>query len=409
LISTVSERARQPILRAIGCCAFLFSASALAESDAPKLFGKQIAPTVASLNALLPASGGDFNTTAIATIDPRAKDHFLRLESTWSRELDESAQSLRLGDGISNPGSWGSAVRFAGVQFGTEFDLRSDLISNDRIALSGVSVLPSTADAILAQAADTPMTQQGISVNGKATVSGVNSLTFNARDANGKITAITRPLFARTLSAEIGCKRYALGFGRARKNYAIESDNYGPLFASTTLVCGTENGLTIEGHGEYLQGDAGLAGVDVARPIGTFGTASVAVAASQKTDQKERDSGWLLRAGWHRSTDRFEVNLRARLQSSEFRELGTEVIPDPITSRIVAGVGAKITEGNTLGFAFANQTTAAYQRTNVISMTHTIELGPKASKGKLSIVADHAVRDDSNASVKVSYVRALKD
>jgi len=253
------------------------------------------------------------------------------------------------------------------------------------------------------------MTQQGVSFGGKPVMMGVNNVSFSVRDAAGKTTLVTRPLFAKASPEPAGCNRFNVGLGRVRENYAMASDRYGSLFANTTVVCGTENGFTIEAHGEYLEGDTGLAGVDVMHSIGALGTASLAVAASESADKKIGESGWLLRAGLQRSNDRFEVNLRARLQSPDFRELGVGPVLDPMTSQLLAGIGAKLSESNTLGIAYANRTTAAFQRIDVIAMTQTIELGSKGSKGKLSIVADRAVRDDSNASVKVSYVRALRE
>lgn len=379
----------------------------MADDLEPKVSTQLVAPTATSLSASLPTIGGGFNTSGIASYDPK-NPNLLRLESAWSLAREDSPQLLRVGDAVSQAGSFGSAVRFAGLQYGTAFETRSDLFNSDRLALAGVSVLPSAADAMFAPVSNTTketLKQRGLSVSGKAAVAGENALAFSARDAAGQRATFTRALMAKQTAAEIGCKKYSVGIGRARENYAIESNQYGALYANTNVACGTDNGYTIEAHGEYLAGHAGLAGVGVMRSVGVLGLASVAVAASQASS----DSGWLVKAGLQRSNDWLDVSLRARMQSPEFRELGTVRSSDPMVTRMLASVGAKLSDNNSLAIAYANQTTVTAQRADVVAMTQTIQLGKKGSKGKLSIVADRAVNKDTASSLMLSYVRSLRE
>ena len=118
--------------------------------EEPQFSTNQIAPLASSFNASVPAAGGKLESHGIASYNAATQD-LLRLESTWTREMGDTAQVLRVGDAVSNPGTWGSAVRFAGVQFGTRFKQRSDILQADRLPLSGVAILPSTLDAVLAE------------------------------------------------------------------------------------------------------------------------------------------------------------------------------------------------------------------------------------------------------------------
>ena len=61
----------------------------------------------------------------------------VRLETTWRHDSPATLRSLRLGDGISAGGSWGSATRFGGLQWGTDFGLRPDLVTTPLLSVGG--------------------------------------------------------------------------------------------------------------------------------------------------------------------------------------------------------------------------------------------------------------------------------
>ena len=72
-----------------------------------------------------------------------------RLDTTWTRDMPERLATLRVGDGISAPGAWGRAVRFGGVQFGTNFATQPTLITTPLLAARGEAVVPSTVDVFI--------------------------------------------------------------------------------------------------------------------------------------------------------------------------------------------------------------------------------------------------------------------
>lgn len=375
-----------------------------AYDEEPRLNAQHIASLAAAFDATIPTSSGRFATSGIAG-DMDAADDFLRLESSWTVEREDAPHRLRVGDTVSNPGAWGSAVRFAGVQFGTRFDLRADLLHTSRLPLAGIAIVPSALDAVLAAngALDESLLQRFGPFSGRPSVASANSLMFAAQDAVGRQTTFTKPLLAKHQSAQPGCEQFSIGVGRAREDYALVSDRYGPLFANSTVVCGTESGFTIEAHGEYLEDHAGIAGLNVLRAIPLLGSASVAVAASENA----MGSGWLVLAGLEHSTQFLQMNVRARLQSPKFRELGSATAPDAVEQRWLATLGAKLGDSGSLAVAYASQKTFALRRTDIVTMTQSIELG---RKGTISVVANRTVNDDeTDAAVKVSYSLALRN
>jgi outer membrane usher protein len=73
----------------------------------------------------------------------------IRLDTTFTHDFPSRLETLCVGDAISTPGSWGSAVRFGGVQWGTNFAIRPDLITAPLLTAGGVAVVPSTVDVYL--------------------------------------------------------------------------------------------------------------------------------------------------------------------------------------------------------------------------------------------------------------------
>jgi outer membrane usher protein len=77
---------------------------------------------------------GFFNRHGVLTASALVNDEdgdgrAARLDTTWSRDMPERLATLQIGDAITQAGSWGHAVRFAGVKFGTNFLTQPTLIT----------------------------------------------------------------------------------------------------------------------------------------------------------------------------------------------------------------------------------------------------------------------------------------
>ena len=359
----------------------------------------QFATTASSIDASLSAANGSLDTSAIASLDASAEP-VVRLESTWKADLGDSSKQLRLGDTVSNPGEWGSAVRFAGMQFSTGHVMRSDLIGSQRLALSGIAVVPSTVDAVLsAHRAKSKVGRQGLHVASAASVD-PNRFAFTLQDAAGRSINVARPLLATNEQRPTGCRDVSLGVGFARKNYGLVSNSYGPMFANSTISCGVNARLSLEVHDEYLAGDANIAGIDVLHSLGHADSAGVAVA----TSRNELGSGWLVRMSWRHSTEVFDLNLRARAQSSEFRELGQAEDSDALARRMLATFGSRLSEHSKLVVTYAKQVNYTDEHLDIMMLSQTLELG---RRGTFSIGAARSVGADADASIKLAYVRPL--
>ncbi len=347
-----------------------------------------------SFNAQVLKDAAELESSFAATAETGVEP-VTRLQSAYTHQL--GAEQLRLGDAVSSVGMWGTALRFGGMQFGTPITQRADVISESSLASSGVAVLPTVADALFASLGD-----PGSSFS-RRNLSSVRNrwdpLRLTVKDAAGRTAAVNAPIIADTRLIRGGCSDFSLGVGRARRDYAIKSNDYGPLFANTTVSCGAPLGFTVEGHGEYLEDEVAAVGLGLARRVGPLGTASVAFASSRA----EYGTGWLARFGFEHRSSLFDLTLRSRLQSRAFRDAGSFTIADPVTERSLASVGLRISDDARLSLAYATQMTWAGSRSALLALKQSVNLG----RGSLAMSAGHSFADDFDSSLLVSYSRPL--
>ena len=356
-----------------------------------------LTPNYSALEARVEHNQSEVASTFTASLDPKIET-LTRLESSYTHELGNSSQQLRLGDAVSTSGMWSNSVRFGGVQFATSFESSGTALTNSTLAASGVAVLPTAADALFAslKADESLLAQQNLSV-GPVSVKGNNTLGFTARDSLGRGQTITAPMIESARLVQSGCSDFAVGLGKMRRDFAVTSNEYGPLFANTTVACAAPLGLTIEGQGEYVADEVAALGVGIARQLGWLGTASVAVASSQA----EVGAGWLARVGFEHQSSLFNVMLRSRIQSREFRDVGSAWSIDPIMQRNLASVGLNTGRTTNLAVAYASQTTWAQERSDLISLSQSLALG----RGSIAMSAGHSLVDSIGSSVFLSYKR----
>lgn len=361
-----------------------------------------LTPEYSSFNARVLSDAVAVDHTFVASLDPEMEP-LTRLQSSYTHSIGGDDENLRLGDTVSSAGMWGSSVRYGGMQFGTRSGgeaARADVIASTQLATSGLAVLPTVADALFASVGDpgTSLSQQNLAID-RSLRGGSDAWDLVARDSLGRSESIDAPIIANTSLAQAGCSDFSMGIGKVRRDYAITSNEYGPLFANTTVTCGAPLGFTVEGHGEYLADEVAALGLGVARQVGVLGTASVAFASSRA----EAGAGWLARVGFEHQNSIFNIMLRSRIQSREFREIGSISLEDPIMQRDLASVGVNIAEGSNLSLAYATQTTWTRERMNLIALKQSMSLG----RGSLSMSAGHSLEDNFGSSLFISYKRPL--
>lgn len=392
-LRTVSSLLAVLALTGLAACAV----PTVSEPETIAVRASSLNPAYSSVNARVLSDAGEVDYSFAASLDPEV-DTLTRLQSSYTQDLGEQ-ESLRVGDAVSTVGMWGTSVRYGGMQFGTRSDTRDDVIDSNQLAASGMAVLPTVADALFASAgeAGTNLSQHSLSVK-RSLPSGGDGWKLAVKDALGHSQSIAAPMIASTRLMQEGCTDFSVGFGKVREDYALTSNEYGPMFANTTVACGAPLGFTVEGHGEYLADEVAALGFGIARRFGPLGTASVAFAQS---NAENGSSGWMSKVGFEHTNAMFNVMLRSRFQSREFRDIGSIALTDPIMQRDLASVGFNMTETASLSLAYATQTTWARERTNLIAIQQSMGVG----RGTMSMSAGHSLEDNFGSSLFISYKR----
>ena len=112
----------------------------------------------------------------------------VRLDTTWTTDYPQKLTTLRIGDAVNVPGAWGRAVRFGGIQYGTNFSTQPGYITFPAIAANGQAALPSTVDVFVNNAlvAQRPVPPGPFSITNIPTVNGSGNVQLVVRDLFGR-------------------------------------------------------------------------------------------------------------------------------------------------------------------------------------------------------------------------------
>ena len=149
--------------------------------------------------------------------------------------------SLRLGDSISGASSWGGAVRFGGAQWATNFSLQPGFVTFPLPGISGEAALPSTVDLYVdsalrmrRQVPSGPFSIQDLPVP-----SGRGDARLVVRDILGREQIITQPFDTNSRLLKQGLHDYSYELGFVRRDFGIDSNNYGRPMASRHAPLGS--------------------------------------------------------------------------------------------------------------------------------------------------------------------------
>ena len=273
--------------------------------------------------------------TRILGLDLNNEARAIRLESTWTRDKPMELTRLRFGDAISGASSWGGAVRFGGVQWATDFSLQPGFVTSPRPEISGESALPSTVELYVdnllrmrREVPSGPFTIQDLPV-----INGQGDAQLVVRDILGREQVITQPFFTSSRLLKQGLQSYSYELGFVRRDFGIDSNNYGRLMAVGTHRLGFTEKFTGEVHGELLgnQQSVGLAGVFLSPLMGIL-SGSLAMSNSKK------GVGGLLGLGFQHQSGNFSVGVNTQLTSRNFAKLGMQsekLAPQHISQMVV--------------------------------------------------------------------------
>jgi len=374
--------------------------------------GADVAGAYTALGVFSPL--GVLTNTAVATATQGAHS-LVRLETTLTHDFPTSLETLRLGDAISVPGSWADAVRFAGLQWGSNYGIRPDLVTTPLLAVTGTAVLPSTVDVFVnGKAVGASQVPAGpFIVNQVPALTGAGNLNIVVKNALGQEQVVSVPFYSAAVLLQPGLSVYDVDLGAVRENYGLSSDVYGPLLASATWRRGLTSTLTGEIHAEVLHDGPRAAGVDLAQALDHWAVVTLDFAAGGEsatsgipgTPTQPATSGTYTALGIQHVDERFSIVLQAQHASSGFRDVG-EVggLRRPV-ERYIAQAGLNMPHAGSLQAAFVEQHNADATRQQSIALTYQVAVG----RGSLGVNASRTTGDTRDSSFYVFYALPLGD
>lgn len=281
------------------------------------------------------------NTALTRTLDlPGTGTHSdsVRLDTTFSHSWVDQTLTLRIGDIISGALDWSRATRLGGIQLQSNFALQPDLITFPVPAFYGQANLPSTVDLYIngMKQYSSNVPAGPFQLNTIPIVNGNGQAAVVVTDAMGRQTTIAFPFYTTNQLLKPGLSDYSLDLGLVRKNYGLDSFDYGsdPAFSGTWRR-GFTNWLTLEGHAEATSGlTEGGAGADVA--IGEAGVLNASLAASSG----QGATGQQAELGYNWRNDRFNFSLDTLRTFGDYRDIASRysLAPPKRSDRALAGL-----------------------------------------------------------------------
>lgn len=341
------------------------------------------------------AGSGVLTNTAVGRADGGQRE-LIRLDTTYTRDFPDQLETLTVGDAISDPGSWGNAVRFAGVRWSRNFALRPDLLTTPLLSTGGTATVPSTVDVFVNnQLASSSQLPAGPFVIDKLpTVSGTGDVSVVVRDALGREQVLTQSFYSSTALLAKNLSQYSLNVGSVRDDYALASDHYGAVLAEGSYRRGISDDLTLEGHGEFLAGDAHAAGLNAAYGLGHFAVVNFTGAVGGDAF----GSGVLRGVGIERRAGGFSFVANTLWAGNGFAQVGEPTtVAMRMRQRSLFQTGLGLGRFGSLSLAFVDQTYRASPAQQTLSLTHSVSLG-RAGTVNLTVSRTHTAEDLTSAA-----------
>lgn len=233
---------------------------------------------------------GGFNRYGVATGTILWQDNGIgrsitRLDTSWTQDHPDTLSRLQLGDNISRAGSWGRAVRYAGVQWRSNFDTQPGFVTFPQPSAAGIAALPSTVEVYVnnTQRFSQDVPSGPFEISNLPVVTGSGEVQLVVRDLLGRQQIVTQPYYASQSLLRSGLSDYAYEIGFVRGDYGLQSASYGAPFALATHRRGMSDRLTREYRVE-VQADQQSAGIGGVYLWPGFGTGQAALVASRRTE-----------------------------------------------------------------------------------------------------------------------------
>jgi outer membrane usher protein len=327
-----------------------------------------------------------------------------RLDTTWTRDFPDRVATLRVGDAITSPGSWGRAVRFGGVQFGTNFSTQPTLVTTPLLAAQGEATVPSTVDVFVngRPVASEQVPPGPFSIERLPVLTGSGQLQVVVTDALGRQQVLMQPYYSGTSLLSPGLAEYSFELGSVREDYGTRSFGYGDMLGVATYRRGLSDALTAAGRVEAQANGIYALGADAAWRAGRLGIVTGNLAAGGDTD----GTGFTTGLGIEHEGQRLSFFAQTQYASQSFVQVGLAGLPFTPRQRTFGGVGFNFGAYGNGQLAYGLQSYYDSETVQTIGLNYAVTLG---TLGYLGLSASHSMASDSDTNLLLTWTMSLGD
>lgn len=405
LLRMTKELVKKPVVSEVLPSAFLnydlsYSAARLRDSLSTRDLGMLSELGFSTGLGVFTTSSAARNLTNDRNLPVRRQ--WLRLETTYTKDFPEQNRTLRFGDTVTRSAMWGRDVYFGGVRYGSNFALTPGFVSQPLPAVTGLSAAPSTVELyvndVLRQVSNVPTGP--FVIDNFPLLTGNGEARLVVRDLLGRETVIVQPFFTSTQLLSAGLDDWSVEAGRVRRDLGLESNNYGPGFASGTWRHGHDNDLTVEARAEVSR-QRRLLGVGMLSVLPWHVLAKAALVASDETGLG-KGGHWLL--GLEHEGLRGGASFQVARSTQGFREVGQEPTISPIKFQYAGNVLYSTDNLGTFGMGFASITRFDNTRVATISGNYSLRLFERSN---LTLTASRAIAGGTGSAFGMTLLVPL--
>lgn len=326
---------------------------------------------------------------------------FVRLETTYIRDLPEQRATFRVGDSLTGGGSLARQVRFAGVQYRSNFLTDPTFVTFPLPSIGGLAFQPSTVEVILdnTRRVTEEVPPGPFDIDNLPVVTGAGELQLRVTDLLGREQLVTQSYYVSPRLLREGLSEFSYEAGFAREDYNQESYSYGEPLAIGTHRYGFTNWATGAVHAE-LGGIRQAFGLGASLLAGPFGLVSGGGILTRDADTGE---GYAAFADYEYRSNWASFGLRTRYESPTFRPLGA-LDEDPRVRRVdQASVGFGLGPVGRVGALVVNGEARDGDHRRVVSGNYSLPLW----RGSFLVNAIQALEPDDQFAVTASYTIPL--
>ena len=281
---------------------------------------------------------GNFNLGGAFTYrsnpgEDRAK--LVRLDTTAELAIPQKAMVVRAGDVITAGSDAQRNLRVGGIQIGTDYALRPDIITNPLPQFAGQVAVPTSVDLIVNDRRfDTAEIEAGdFRVHNIPMAAGRGEVSVVLRDELGRETVQTAQFYIAPDMLDKGLTEWGATMGWVRRRYGTISNDYRDLVGTFFVRRGLSKSLSVGVSGEVGNGVWNLG----AQAQATIANLAL-VYGEVRYSHTSRESGTLFKGGIESSGRGISGRIEAVVPSKGYRDIAAQSGDGRVPTQLIGSV-----------------------------------------------------------------------